>query len=354
MIPAILHTTDLFHPHGDPDDHFDLALQFALYAGGKTVLRQIVIDHPARTATQDEYSPAAAAVAQMNEIAGKSVPFRVGCPQGVRSRFDSLGELPETRRGGINAILNTLRESELPVRIVAVGDCSDIAAAFRTDPQLFREKCQRVYINAGTGCITEGREREWNAVLSRAAYAAMFDLPCPLYWCPCFHMIQKEPDYFGPCNEGENGSVFLAEQSPLFDRMSLRVRNFFRYMFERSNDPFWLTWLDRKGPSPALEEERGQKRRFYSTASIFHAADQAVEPDGSVTGWNKARDPVYTFEPVEAACDDSGVTRWRYASSDTGRYILKVSRPRYAAAMAEALGRELASLDTLTAKGEPT
>ncbi len=352
MIPSILHTTDLFHPHGDPDDHFDLALQFALYASGNTVLRQVVIDHPTRTVMQDEFSPAVAAVAQMNEITGKNVPFRVGCSQGVRSRFDSLEDLSEIQRGGVNAILDTLQKSDSPVRIVAVGDCSDIAAAFRTAPELFREKCQRVYINAGTGRITEGREREWNVVLNRAAYAALFDLPCPIYWCPCFHIIHDEPEYFGPCNEGENGSVFFADQAPLFDRMTLRVRNFFSYMFERSNDLMWLAWLDRKESSPALEEERGQKRRFYSTASIFHAANLAVDLDGNVVDWSKAKNSVYTFEPVQVSCDDTGVTKWNYASSDTGRYILKISSPRYASAMAEAMGRELASLGTSTAKGE--
>ena len=30
-IPAI-HSTDLFHPHGDPDDHYDLATAFAMAA----------------------------------------------------------------------------------------------------------------------------------------------------------------------------------------------------------------------------------------------------------------------------------------------------------------------------------
>ena len=30
MITTI-HETDLFRPHGDPDDHFDLACQFALH-----------------------------------------------------------------------------------------------------------------------------------------------------------------------------------------------------------------------------------------------------------------------------------------------------------------------------------
>ena len=29
-----IHITDIFHPHGDPDDHYDLALAFALHKAG--------------------------------------------------------------------------------------------------------------------------------------------------------------------------------------------------------------------------------------------------------------------------------------------------------------------------------
>ena len=85
----------------------------------------------------------------------------------------------------------------------------------------------------------------------------------------------------------------------------------------------------------------GLPRRFYSTASIFHGAGLEVEPDGSVVPEAQAREPVFTFEPIRVSCDDSGVTRWEYADADTGRYILKVSGPRYASAMAEAMGRAL-------------
>lgn len=74
MKPSILHTTDLFHPHCDPDDHFDLALQFALFVQGHTVLRQVLIEHPARTHMEREHAPAIAAVSQMNEITEKTFP----------------------------------------------------------------------------------------------------------------------------------------------------------------------------------------------------------------------------------------------------------------------------------------
>jgi hypothetical protein len=42
---ALIHATDLFRPHADPDDHFDLASVFALAAGGFELLA-VMIDHP--------------------------------------------------------------------------------------------------------------------------------------------------------------------------------------------------------------------------------------------------------------------------------------------------------------------
>jgi hypothetical protein len=42
----LIHVTDLFHPHGDPDDHFDLASVYALALQGRFDLRGIVIDYP--------------------------------------------------------------------------------------------------------------------------------------------------------------------------------------------------------------------------------------------------------------------------------------------------------------------
>ena len=56
-----IHQTDLFHPHGDPDDHWDLATVFALAGQGQLNLRGIVIDYPPPHRAGD---PATLAVAQ--------------------------------------------------------------------------------------------------------------------------------------------------------------------------------------------------------------------------------------------------------------------------------------------------
>ena len=42
MAAPLFHQTDLFRPHNDPDDHFDLAVIYALALQGKIDLRGIV------------------------------------------------------------------------------------------------------------------------------------------------------------------------------------------------------------------------------------------------------------------------------------------------------------------------
>ncbi len=339
---SIIHTTDLFHPHGDPDDHFDLALQYALSVRKYTKLERVIIDHPSRAAAANHgfYSPAVLSVAQLNVITGEEVPVSIGCQQQVRKRVDDLSDIPLRQSSAIDMILRVLKDAEEPVRIVIVGDCSDIAAASRRDPELFRTKCNRVYVNAGTGCNIENHERECNVITNPNAYAAMFDLPCPVYWCPCFHSIHPLPEYFGPKNEGKHGSVYLTDQSFLFDHMSVRLQNYFSYMFECSTDPMWLAWLDRKESSAQLEYERTQKRRLYSTAGILHAAGITVDVNGDFSDLYSEDKGVFSFIPINVTCDDHGFTRWERARGDTQRYILNIpDNYNYASALTIAISK---------------
>ncbi len=75
----MLHVTDLFRPHNDPDDHWDLACVYSLAAQGKVDLRGILIDYPDTERASD---PDVLAVAQMNYLTGKAVPVMIGAPVG--------------------------------------------------------------------------------------------------------------------------------------------------------------------------------------------------------------------------------------------------------------------------------
>ena len=74
-VPPLIHCTDLFHPHGDPDDHFDLACVFSLAHRDSIELKGVGIDYPPDFRAGD---PDLMAVAQLNRICGMNVPTFIG------------------------------------------------------------------------------------------------------------------------------------------------------------------------------------------------------------------------------------------------------------------------------------
>jgi hypothetical protein len=79
----LIHVTDLYRPHIDPDDHWDLACVYALAQRGDVDLRAIVIDYP--PVEPKGHAPDLVAVAQMNRITGLSVPVAVGSSHLMKS-----------------------------------------------------------------------------------------------------------------------------------------------------------------------------------------------------------------------------------------------------------------------------
>jgi len=80
----IIYTTDLYHPHDDPDDHFDLATLFAI---PEFDIRAIVID----TGKRGKDRPGLLPVRQMMHITGRTVPVATGLIENLRHQGD-LGE----------------------------------------------------------------------------------------------------------------------------------------------------------------------------------------------------------------------------------------------------------------------
>ena len=178
----VLHVTDLFRPHMDPDDHWDLACVYALACRGDIDLAGILIDHP--PTNSGDRNPDIAAVAQMNMIAGTAVPVAVGSSLALRSRSDIQTYASPTDHHAVKLILDVLRESPRPVVINILGQSRDVAIAGKKAPDLFASKCAAIYLNAGTGSpdVNSTSKLEYNVTLDRFSYAAIFDLPCPAYW----------------------------------------------------------------------------------------------------------------------------------------------------------------------------
>jgi hypothetical protein len=217
MPHPLIHQTDLFHPHGDPDDHFDLATVFALAAQQRLDLRGIVIDYPPPRRRGD---PALGAVAQFSRLTGVVAPVAVG----------TFWRFPHR----------------------------DVLAGLRDD-----------------------------------------------------------------------------------------LKKTLLYMFDQEPSHRWLTYLRRPLDERNWEYFLNHWRNMWSTASLLHAAEQTVTPDGEIVPLEAGLDDVFRFVPITVTCSDGGQTEWAAASAHTAprRYIFEITdEKRHQQSMTKALGALLSSL----------
>jgi hypothetical protein len=260
----ILYSTDLFHPHDDPDDHYDLASLFAL---DEFDIRGIVLDLGAKQKQKIGRPP----VEQMMKITGRRVTYAIGLGEPLRSRDDKALEQARDFQAGVNLLLAALRESKEKVTIFSTGSCRDLAAAINREPALFREKVRAVYFNVGNG--PNEKQDEWNVMLDAKAYLRVFESGVPLYWCPCF---------------GKNGyaTFFVADQTTVVKACKPRLQNFFIYCLTQSKaDP--LAFLD---TAPAALPKG--PRNMWCTAPLLHAAGRKI--------YQRAADDFVALGPGEA------------------------------------------------------
>jgi hypothetical protein len=331
--PPVIHATDLFRPHCDPDDHWDLACVFALAYAGQIDLKGILIDFaPQRS---DSHNPDVMAVAQMNYITGLHVPVSIGAPHPMRSRGDSQPEADASDHAGINMVLEILRSSPEPVIIHITGSCRDVAIAGKKAPQLFADKCAGIYLNAGTGSpdVSKAAQLEYNVSLAPLSYAALFDLTCPIYWMPCFEEMKSSQVVM------EYGTHYLFRQSEILPHLSERMQNFFAYVLGKKQDHRWLTYLTGYREEPLLGTLGAQDRHMWCTGGFLHAAGKTVVADGSIVERDKAGDSVvFSFDPIRLSCSDGGVTKWDHEEAARGRYVFHVPKiASYQEAMTKAM-----------------
>jgi hypothetical protein len=339
MAAPLIHQTDLFRPHNDPDDHFDLAAIFALVLQGRIDLRGIVIDRPPPKFDGD---PDVAAIAQLNHISGLTVPAVVGSAQPMKSPHDTQPSASPSDKAAAWFVLDVLRQSRQRVAITVVGSCRDIALAGKTDPALFARKCAGIYINAGTGSPDPklASVLEYNVTLDPAAYRALFDLPCPVYWLPCFE------DYEGEWRVRRYGTYWRFRQEEVLPSLSPRMQNFFLYMFQRVRETDWLRYLYRQPDASLIQQYSQQERNMWSVVSFLHVAGLTVTTTGELVPMKAAGDSaVYAFQPVRISCNENAVATWQPDLRSANRYMFMVrDLEHYQSAMTRALRTLLTAL----------
>ena len=333
----VLHATDLFRPHVDPDDHWDLACVYALAHLGEIELKAVVIDFPPKGKDPD-----IAAVAQLNHITGLGVPAVVGSPLAMKSRNDTQPDAGPSDHNAVNLVLDVLRESSSPVVINITGCCRNIAIAGKLQPRLFAEKCAAIYLNAGTGSPKKAVDDklEYNVSLARAAYAAIFEMPCPVYWMPCFEQMAD------PWKVREFGTFYKFRQDEILPHLSDRMQNYFAYMFARVKSSDWLAYLTGSKNSQLLVEHGAKFRNMWCTGGFLHAAGKTVSRNGRIVLPSRSPAPIFfVFDPIKVRCDENGVTQWVPGDKSSNRYISHVLDVEiYQAAMTKALKSLLVTL----------
>lgn len=300
----ILYSTDLYHPHGDPDDHYDLMTLFAL---PEFDIRGVVLDADPKGTHQ----PAVCAMEQMISMTGRKVPYTSGLRQRLDSHADTAEDRPADEQAAIGLILRVLREAEQPVTLFTVGSLRDMAAAYNREPDLFAQKVGRFYINIGW----VGEQEEWNVGLDAHAYTRILKSGLPIFWCPCFGADNWQTYW-----KFRQGDV-LADQRP-------PIQNFFLYMLGKLKPATVppVAYLHREVDAAAAATFYPQDRNMWCTAPFLHAAGRESD--------------TFEFAPLAFTIDDNGTTVPATGAGAITRTTFRITDPeRYPVVMTETLRR---------------
>ena len=338
---AIL-TTDLYQPHCDVNDHFNLAFLYALAQQEKLQLGGIMLDEdkPDPEITPEICGdPSVESIAQLNYITAIPVPCAIGsriplrCEEDIQAVISSGKKIPS-----ISLLLGILESTNLPVDIHMCGGTRDVLLASRIRPDLFTKDRVRVFVNAGTWKIQT--PLEYNVRLEPYTFSQLFQLPCQVLWAPCFD------EAVWPFHVTEFANYFMMEIGPLFERISDSMKNYFLYMFDRVVNTGWFTYLRGSVNQESLSKWSQQKRCMWSMPGFLMTADCYVDTNGNVT--DNPENSVFDYVPVKVSCSPDGLVNWKRCaeSEETNTKIFHVrNTEKYEEAMCTAAYETISCLE---------
>ena len=277
----VIDITDLYHPHQDPGDNFDL---IAAYGLPEIDLKAVILDvtedyrRPNDPGQKPEYrdetgprDPGVIPVTQLNYIFDRNVPFGIGPFTRLKSPGDKALDVPEFQQSGIELILRVLRGSREKVEILSFGSARPLAAAYNREPKLFKEKVRRIHLSAGA---SSPEFLEWNVMLDPNAIVCLLrsDLPIAVYPCGTGK---------GAFDKGPNNTYYLLPDLEFVRRMGPRLQSYAAYSFERSTRPDFLNCLDEKVPEEVTARVCARQHNVWETALWAQASRRKlVERDG--------------------------------------------------------------------------
>ena len=258
----LIDVTDLYHPHQDVGDNFDL---IAAYALPEIDLRAVILDcsepfrqpvakNPGPGLFEDRDGPREPGfipVLQLNYIFGRNVPCGVSPFTRMKSVGDKMLDAPPFQQQGIELILKTLGESTSPLHIVSFGSARAIAAAYNREPALFRKKLARIHLCAGGSSPPAPGYIEWNVALDPLAVVCLLrsDLPIAIYPDAANNAGDKAYNAFSPAFSYDSHNTFYKLPNRRFiPRMDPPLRRYLEFAFGRCARADFLRAMEVDGP----------------------------------------------------------------------------------------------------------
>jgi hypothetical protein len=342
----LIHTTDLYHPPQDPDDHIDLATVAAL---PEYDLRGVILDTtrkfllPAPEGFDIRRDPGFIPIHQLGDILGRTIPVAAGPTLPLASPNDDVSDRAPGERSGVTLLLNLLEESREPVVVSVVGSARVLTAAYNRNPELVRSRVRFVLLNAGS---TAGAKREWNVGLDPEAFIGLWKSGLPIHWFPC----STESGAFNP--DHERGTYWKTTHAALFRDLSAPLRGWFTFAFGAEHQGEGVAGSTEKKAFVTWDQILKSERNMWATASLVMGAGRVLAktpqgwrflPPSSAEGnriWN------WRLDTIDAQVNEEAEVRWHEVKYGGDALLFGRERgPLFAPAMAEALCALLASVN---------
>ena len=337
-------TTDLYHQHADPNDHWNLASMFSLAHQGFIRFAGIMCDDDRAFKNDGSFlhfgDPSVQSIAQLNFLTGLAVPVGVGSRKPIKTRENLDEVLKEHKKiSSVTLLLETLQRSENKVDIHMCGSCKDVVIAYHYAPELFEKKCDTIYLNAGT--YEKQDPLEYNVSLEPYAFSQIFKIPCRIRWSPCFDSLKF------PFVPAARATYYDLDQKEMLPYMSTAVKKYLNFMYGKVFDVNWLTYLRQPLDEALIEEWTKKPRQMWSTPGFLFSAGKVVTPDGKIVDEKTENDPVYRYTPVSVDVQDNGLLKWREVENSNVEMFVNIDPEIYVKAMREVIKQLLGALPDL-------
>ena len=342
----LINITDLYHPHQDVGDNFDLITPYALPdVDLKLVIldctnkfRQPYAEHAEWPDPHGPREPGVIPVTQLNYIFNQNTPYGISPLEPMASPDDKMLNIPGYQNQGVDMLLDTLEKSDEPVAISVFGSLRALAVAYNRNPQLLLDKVKMVHISASSSTPDY---LEWNVLLDPHAFVCVLRSKLPLTLYPC-------KTGTGPFTPTEFCTFWSLNNLEFVKNMDKRLQRYLCYAFNKTLRHDFLRAMDEEPNMAELDKFCGYPHNVWETAiwiemtsrKLVERADGSyrIMPANEVTPSDKA----FKTEnlPCKFTVHDSGTYEFALCpEEETNKYMYKISDPLgQEKALNEALG----------------